>query len=162
MLKLVFLIFLSLFCFSSANAALNVDKIVLVKSQRLLTLLINDQVVKTYEVSLGFNPIGAKTQQGDGKTPEGLYKIDFKKKNSDFHLALRISYPNKSDLENAQNLGISPGGDIMIHGLSPKYAALGSLHLLLDWTNGCIAVTNPEIEEIFNLVRVGTPIQIFP
>lgn len=161
-MKFTFLLSLLLFGFSATSFAFTVDKVVIVKSQRLMTLMAKDQVVKRYEVSLGRNPVGPKIQQGDEKTPEGNYKIDFKKHNSSFHRALRISYPNPEDRARAKELGVDPGGDIMIHGLDPRYSHFGFLHLFMDWTNGCIAVTNSEIEEIFSLVSTGTDVVIFP
>ncbi len=161
-MKKVFFSFILLLLFSPLSFATPVDKIIIVKSQRLMTLISKEQVVRQFEVSLGKNPIGAKIQRGDEKTPEGRYKIDYKKPNSSFHRALRISYPNRADRARAKALGVDPGGDIMIHGLDPRYAGFGSLHLLVDWTNGCIAVTNPEIEEIYALVSEGTEVVIFP
>ena len=96
------------------------------------------------------------------KTPEGSYIIDSRNPHSQFHLALHISYPNDADRARARRLGVNPGGDIMIHGLPPQWAWLGAAHRKTDWTLGCIAVTNPEIEEIWALVRIGTPIEIKP
>ena len=132
------------------------DMIIIEKSERVLKILKEGKVIKTYSIALGFEPIGHKLNQGDGKTPEGLYYINKKLFNSDFHIALQISYPNKWDIRKAQIQNISPGGSIMIHGQSNKiYSTLD-----LDWTNGCIAVTNTEIEEISKCVRIQTPIYI--
>jgi murein L,D-transpeptidase YafK len=138
------------------------DRIVVVKSARTLTLLRQGQVLKTYKVALGQEPTGAKTQRGDNRTPEGEYTIDSRNPHSQFHLSLHVSYPNATDRTRAAKLGVNPGGDIMIHGLPPAYAYLGSLHRQTDWTLGCIAVTNAEIEEIWSLVRNGTKIEIKP
>jgi len=138
------------------------DRIVVVKSARTMTLLRSDQVLKTYKVALGTEPVGAKQRSGDHRTPEGEYVIDSKNSNSRFHLALHISYPNAADRGRAQKLGFDPGGAIMIHGLDPKFSWVGALHRRLDWTDGCVAVTNPEIEEIWSLVAVGTPVEIKP
>ena len=132
------------------------DMIIIEKSERVLKTLKEGKVIKTYSIALGFEPIGHKQNQGDGKTPEGLYYINKKLFNSDFHIALQISYPNKWDIRKAQILNISPGGSIMIHGQSNKINST----LDLDWTNGCIAVTNTEIEEISKFVRMQTPIYI--
>jgi murein L,D-transpeptidase YafK len=121
-----------------------------------------DKVLKTYRVALGGNPIGAKTRQGDHKTPEGLYRIDTKSSKSQYHLSLHVSYPSEKDKASAKDLGVSPGGDIMIHGLPEKFAYLGLLQSHYDWTDGCIAVSNAEIEEIWKLVPVGIPIEIHP
>jgi murein L,D-transpeptidase YafK len=138
------------------------DRIVIAKSQRTMTLLRNGAVLKTYKVALGHEPQGAKTRQGDNKTPEGLYTIDLRNPQSQFHLALRISYPNAADRERARKLGVDPGGAIMIHGLPASYAWMGSLHRQTDWTLGCVAVTNPEIEEIWSMVPLGTAVEIKP
>ena len=103
---------------------------------------------KTYKVALGTQPIGAKERQGDHKTPEGTYTIDSKIEKSQFHRALHISYPNAADRKRALKLGVSPGGDVEIHGLGAEYGWVGSAHRRVDWTDGCIAVTNEEIDEI--------------
>jgi murein L,D-transpeptidase YafK len=138
------------------------DRIVIVKSERTLTLMSGGQVLKTYKVALGGDPVGPKAKVGDKKTPEGVYAIDSKNAKSRFHLALHISYPNTADRERARKLGVSPGGGVEIHGLESKYAWVGSLHRQVNWTAGCIAVTNPEIDEIWPLVPVGTPVEIRP
>jgi murein L,D-transpeptidase YafK len=138
------------------------DHIVIIKSARTMTLMDHDKVLKTYRVALGSSPVGAKQKQGDGKTPEGDYVIDSKNTHSQYYLSLHISYPNAQDRNRARKLGVNPGGDIMIHGLPPAYAYLGSKHTQWDWTWGCIAVTDEEIEEIWNLVPVGTRVEIRP
>lgn len=140
----------------------NIDRIVVHKSIRTLQLYANNKLIKTYKIALGRNPIGHKQQEGDSKTPEGLYYITHHNPRSSYHLSLGISYPNKQDKENAQKHNVSAGGDIMIHGL-PNYAPFfGAFHSLKDWTQGCIAVTNSEIEEIYKAVSDGTPIEILP
>ena len=144
------------------STAAKADRVVIVKSTRTLTLLNHGQVLKTYQVALGGDPVGAKTKAGVQKTPEGVYVIDSKNSHSRFHLALHISYPNAADRERARKLGVSPGGDVEIHGLESKDAWVGSLHRQTNWTAGCIAVTNPEIDEIWPLVPVGTPVEIRP
>jgi murein L,D-transpeptidase YafK len=138
------------------------DHIVVDKSRHVLTLYSHDKLLRTYKVALGGNPVGAKEKQGDHKTPEGHYLIDAKNARSQFDLALHVSYPNAVDRARAAKAGVPPGGDIMIHGLPAKYAWVGALHRQTDWTDGCVAVTNAEIEEIFKLVPVGTPIDIEP
>lgn len=138
------------------------DRIVVYKAQRKMELLRDGKVIKTYKVALGSNPVGPKTRQGDHRTPEGVYRIDSKNAHSRFHLALHVSYPDAKDRERARKLGASPGGDIMIHGLPDRYAYLGLLQSKYDWTDGCIAVSNSEIEEIWKLVPVGTPVEIRP
>ena len=144
----------------SSTPTRKADRIVIVKSTRTMMLMSGDKVLKTYKVALGTEPVGAKERQGDHKTPEGEYMVDAKNPNSRFHPALHISYPNAADRERARKLGVNPGGDIEIHGLEPKYAWLGAAHRTMDWTDGCIAVTNPEIEEIWRLVDVGTRVEI--
>lgn len=133
------------------------------KSMRKL-ILFDDKmrVYKTYDIALGKQPEGRKEKEGDGKTPEGRYKITYKNPKSDFYLSLQVSYPNSYDLKNAKAKGVSPGSDIMIHGIGKSYGWVGSAHTLIDWTQGCIAVTNEEMEEIYSLVEVGTVIYIWP
>ncbi len=138
------------------------DKIIIHKARRRMMLMKDDRVICTYTISLGGNPEGHKVQEGDGRTPEGLYTIDWKNPQSKFHLSLRISYPNKNDSDHAKKLGVPPGGNIMIHGLTNGLGWIGKLHTLYDWTSGCIAVTNPEIEHLWNCVEIGTPVEIFP
>jgi murein L,D-transpeptidase YafK len=127
-----------------------------------MTLMKGPQVIRVYKVAIGRTPVGPKTRSGDHKTPEGDYFVDSRKSSSRFHLALHISYPNQSDLERAHRLGVNPGGDIEIHGLQNGLGWIGSLHRKVDWTDGCIAVTDPEIDEIWELVPTGTPVQIRP
>jgi murein L,D-transpeptidase YafK len=127
-----------------------------------MALMHRGQVLKTYKIALGTEPVGRKTRQGDHRTPEGVYVIDSKNAKSRFHMGLHVSYPNASDRARARALGVSPGGAIMIHGLPDAFARLGPLHRQADWTDGCIAVTNEEIEEIWQLVPLGTPIEILP
>ena len=138
------------------------DKIVIVKSTRTLNLLSGDKILKTYKVALGTVPVGPKRTEGDHRTPEGSYTIDAKNPQSQFHLSLHISYPSAADRQRAASLGTKPGGAIMIHGLAKPFAYLGPLHRQTDWTDGCIAVTNAEIEEIWKLVPVGTRVEIRP
>lgn len=139
-----------------------IDKIVVHKEKRQMQLLSKGKVIKEYRVSLGAHPIGAKVCQGDLKTPEGLYYIESRNQNSRFYKSLKISYPNKQDRQRAERNGVSLGGDIMIHGLGREFGFLGRLHLLRDWTLGCIAVTNEEIDEIYTLVPLKTAIEIYP
>ena len=136
--------------------------IVVEKQARRLDLIRDGRVLKTYDVALGSNPAGHKQQEGDRRTPEGSYAIDFKHPRSRFHLALRVSYPNTEDRTQAQQRGMPPGSDIMIHGLPNGLGLVGRFVLSRDWTDGCIAVTNSEMEEIWAMVDVGTPIQIKP
>jgi murein L,D-transpeptidase YafK len=164
------LLFLALFfcvnapaiCQTTSPSEKKADRIVIVKSTRTMTLMNSGKVLKTYKVALSAHSIGGKERVGDDKTPEGLYTVDWKNAQSKFHLALHVSYPNAADRERARKLGVNPGGEIEIHGIGAKYGYLGALHREVDWTAGCIAVTNEEIDEIWKLVAVGTPIEIRP
>jgi murein L,D-transpeptidase YafK len=138
------------------------DHVVVVKSAHTLTLYSRAQDLKSYKVALGRGPAGPKDHQGDHKTPEGEYILDEKNAHSRFHLALHVSYPNAADRLRAQKEGRDPGGAIMVHGVARGFGWLGSLQHEIDWTDGCIAVSNAEIEEIWRLVPVGTPIEIKP
>ena len=138
------------------------NAILVEKQARRLTLLRDGARLKTYAVSLGGDPIGHKQQEGDSRTPEGRYVIDFKNERSRFHLSMRVSYPNSDDRESARKRGVPAGSDIMIHGLPNGMGFIGRLALARDWTDGCIAVTNSEVEEIWSMVEVGTPIEIRP
>jgi murein L,D-transpeptidase YafK len=141
---------------------LKADKIVIYKKQRTMNLLNKGRILKAYRIALGGTPEGAKQREGDHKTPEGLYIIDSRNPKSRFHLALHISYPSAADRTRARRLGANPGGAIMIHGLGKEFGRIGSRHTLTDWTDGCIAVTNEEIEEIWRLVPLSTPVEILP
>ena len=138
------------------------DRVVVNKSERHLTLYLKNQPIRTYRVALGPHPVGQKQQEGDGRTPEGSYVLDYRNAKSAFHLSLHVSYPSPADSARARERSVSPGGLIMVHGLPNGLGLLGSLHLLRDWTNGCVAVTNSEIEEIWRVVPDGTPIVINP
>ena len=132
------------------------------KSARTLEVVRGGIVVRSYRVSLGPNPVGPKQREGDGRTPEGRYVLDYRNPSSAFHLALHVSYPSADDRRAAAAKGVSPGGLIMVHGIRNGIGFIGRLHRLLDWTNGCIALTNPEIDELARIVPVGTPILILP
>jgi tetratricopeptide (TPR) repeat protein len=138
------------------------DKILIEKNERRLTLISKDKVLKTYEIALGGNPNGPKERQGDNKTPEGTYVIDSRNRDSNYHLSLHISYPNEKDKKRAKQLDVSPGGDIMIHGIKNGFSWVGALHTGVDWTKGCIAVTDEEIKEIDRLAPNGTIVEIRP
>ncbi len=138
------------------------DQVVIEKGARTLSLYHQGHLLKTYKVALGTNAKDRKEREGDGRTPEGTYVIDSRKANSAFHRALHISYPNEQDRAHARQLGVSPGGEIMIHGLPNGMGFIGKAHLLRDWTQGCIAVTNDEIEEIWRVVPNGTRVEIKP
>jgi murein L,D-transpeptidase YafK len=176
LLSLKLLLFVLLvFCLAilglAATAHLNIDplpsdavadRVLLEKSARRLTLLRGGNVLKTYRVVLGRAPIGAKEYEGDQRTPEGVYSIDFHKPDSDYHLALHVSYPEQHDIDRAALQGLSAGSDIMIHGLPNGRGWVGRFHRRIDWTAGCVAVTNFEIEEIYRAVPDGTPIELRP
>jgi hypothetical protein len=138
------------------------DSIVVYKRERTLTLFYRGVPVRSYFVALGSKPVGDKERVGDQRTPEGLFHVNAHNPASKFHLALRISYPDDAHRARAAALGVDPGGDIMIHGLPKEYSIVGKDHRLNDWTNGCVALSNPEIEEIWYAVPDGTPVQIKP
>jgi murein L,D-transpeptidase YafK len=138
------------------------DSMVLDKSDRLLTLYNDGEQVRVYRVALGRNPVGDKVRRGDGRTPEGSYYISGRNPQSKYHKSLRISYPDAAHRARAKRRGVSPGGDIMIHGLPRAFASVGALHRQQDWTEGCVAVTNDEIEEIWRAIPNGAHIVIRP
>jgi murein L,D-transpeptidase YafK len=152
-------------CASPPSAErLAADRVVVRKSERKLVLMNRGKVIRRYRVALGDSPYGPKRREGDERTPEGTYVLDWRNPRSNFYKAIHVSYPNARDLELARAMGVDPGGMIMIHG-RPRYVR--SPRVLKeydgrDWTNGCIAVTNAEMDEIWALVRDGTPIQILP
>jgi murein L,D-transpeptidase YafK len=146
----------------SRPKAYSADSIVLDKSERRLTMFFRGRAVRAYDVALGRNPVGAKRRRGDGRTPEGHYYIEGRNPESKYHLSLRISYPAATDRALAARRGVSPGGDIMIHGLPTAFSSVGALHRQQDWTEGCVAVTNDEIEEIWRAVPDGAHMLIRP
>ncbi len=138
------------------------DKILIEKQARRLMLISKGEVLKTYKIALGGTPNGPKERQGDNKTPEGTYFIDARNKDSRYHLSLHVSYPNERDKKRARELGVSPGGNIMIHGIKNGFSWVGDSHTEVDWTKGCIAVTDEEIEEIEKAAPNGTIVEIRP
>ena len=142
-------------------AGLSADSLVVFKSKRIMLLYNSGIARKTYNISLGRNTLGHKEKEGDKKTPEGNYRIDFKNPQSSYHLSIRISYPDEQDKQNAEAKGVSPGGDIMIHGLPNNALMPEEYYTETDWTDGCIAVTNEEIEELWKSVEVNTPVNIY-
>jgi murein L,D-transpeptidase YafK len=171
----LFLLFFLVLCVAAlavgAFARLNVnplphdavaDRVVVEKSARRMTLLKNGNALKVYRVALGRAPIGAKECEGDQRTPEGIYSIDFHKPDSDYHLALHVSYPEQRDVDRAAAQGLSAGSDIMIHGLPNGTGALGASHRIIDWTAGCIALTDEEIEELYRVTPDNTTVEIKP
>jgi murein L,D-transpeptidase YafK len=139
-----------------------IDKILVLKAERKLLAYSEGRLLKSYTVALGKNPIGDKRYEGDNRTPEGIYKIYDKNPNSGWHKNLGISYPDATDRKQAKLLGRSPGGDIKIHGLKNGRGFIGKFHRWKDWTQGCIALTDEEVDELFEHVLVGTTIEIRP
>jgi murein L,D-transpeptidase YafK len=138
------------------------DAILILKKDHLMELLAGGKVIRTYKVALGQGGLAPKVRQGDARTPEGHYSIDAKYTATHYHKALHISYPDAEDRKRAAKLGVSPGGSILIHGLPNGQGYVGAAHRLYDWTLGCVAVTDEEIDEIWELVPVGTPVEIRP
>ncbi|MGV3461066.1 MAG: L,D-transpeptidase family protein [Flavobacterium sp.] len=139
-----------------------VDKLIVHKSKRKMMAYSDAKLVKTYNISLGFNPVGHKQQEGDGRTPEGTYVINDRNPNSGYHKNLSVSYPNDADKAVAKKRKVSPGGDIKIHGLPNNQPDFGKFHRMNDWTFGCIAVTNEEIDELYIAVKKNAVIEILP
>lgn len=138
------------------------DLLVVRKAARRLVVYAHGRVVRSYVVSLGRDPLGPKRRAGDHRTPEGWYVIDQHNPNSAFHRSLHVSYPSAADAARAAAAGYPPGGEVMIHGTRNGLGWIGRLHLAADWTDGCIAVSNPEMDELYRLVPDGTPIDIRP
>ena len=136
------------------------DKVLVFKGQRKLFLMRGDEVLKSYSISLGGNPVGPKVRQGDSKTPEGIYVLDRHNSKSQYHRSIHISYPSAEDVARAKKLGVPPGGDVFLHGQPHEFS--GTSQQLGDWTDGCIAVTNAEMDEIWRAVADGTSIEIRP
>ena len=136
------------------------DRVVVIKSQHTMTLYSHGTAIKTYKVALGRGGLAPKEKSGDNLTPEGTYILDAKKTNSRFHLAFHVSYPNNADKDRAKKLGVNPGGDVEVHGVQNGLGLLGSIQHDFDWTEGCIALSNSEIDEFARLVPIGTPIEI--
>jgi len=147
---------------ASASNALMADSIVVVKAAHTLTLFRAGQVVKTYRVALGRVPMGDKMRQGDHRTPEGLFHIDARNPGSHYYKALHISYPDAAHEARAERLGVPAGGDVMIHGLPDRFKSYGESQAETDWTEGCIALSDQQMDEIWRAVPVGTPILIKP
>ena len=144
------------------SAGTAIDRILVEKSARRLSIFANGHKLKTYRVALGRNPVGRKEQEGDMKTPEGIYTIDYRNPQSDYHLALHVSYPSDEDTARAAERGVNAGFDIMIHGIQNGGGWIGAFHRRRDWTAGCIALTDEEIEELWRVTPDGTTIDIRP
>jgi murein L,D-transpeptidase YafK len=138
------------------------DRVLVLKTEHRLLLLSGNHVIKSYPIALGRHPKGPKHWRGDGRTPEGTYVIDRRFSRTPYHLALHISYPSELDRARALSAGRRPGGDILIHGMPQRFGHTDPVRFFRDWTNGCIAVGNIAIEEIWDAVDDGTPVQIQP
>lgn len=147
---------------NSLPPGITIDRIVVEKSARRLSVFRERKLVKNYRIALGRNPVGAKREEGDMRTPEGIYKIDGRNPRSSFHLALHVSYPSDEDKKRAAGNGVSAGFDIMVHGIQNGRGWIGAFHRWKDWTAGCIAVTDEEIEELWRVTPDGTAIEIRP
>lgn len=139
-----------------------IDKVLVQKSIRTMSVYQKGVLLKQYTVSLGFNPIGHKQAEGDGRTPEGIYRLDWRNPKSAAYLSFHINYPNEKDKQVAQKLGVSPGGDIMVHGLYNSFKGIDPARIKADWTNGCVAVSNAEMDELWRAIPDGTLIEIQP
>ena len=137
-----------------------IDKILVTKSSHKMEVFFNSKLIKTYKIAFGRGGNDAKQFEGDKKTPEGIYTINSKNKDSGYHNNLGISYPNKFDIERCKKLNKPTGGDIKIHGLKNGFGFIGGMHRLFDWTLGCIAITNDEIDELSAHTPIGTVIEI--
>ena len=144
------------------SASKSVDKILVIKSARRLELISDGKVIRSYRISLGKQPKGPKLQEGDKRTPEGLYWVDWRKRSDKFNLAMHINYPNISDAAKARREGVNPGSMIMIHGTPDSEDNPEELFHTLDWTDGCIAMKNYEMREVWNMVKDGTVVEIRP
>ena len=138
------------------------DKVVIEKAARKLHLLQNGKAFRTFKIALGIRPVGDKKKEGDFKTPEGKYLLDSRNQNSDFFLSIRVSYPDEADRREASNRGVDPGGAIMIHGQPNEPTMSETYYRTQDWTNGCIAVSNSDMIDIWLMTGENTPIEIRP
>ncbi|MCL1068342.1 L,D-transpeptidase family protein [Shewanella olleyana] len=161
-------IFIAIFCSTLANASIDqlnsskVDLVVVNKSESSMSIFHQGQKIKTYQIAMGDAPQGHKLKEGDQRTPQGRYVLDYKKSDSAFYKSIHISYPNEEDRLRANALGVSPGGMIMIHGQNPNSSLTPEQAQQYNWTNGCIAVTNKEMDELWRVIEEGTPIEIWP
>lgn len=159
-----YIVFTLLFFLSTAPSVSSqkADKVLVVKSERRLYLINNGETFATYKVTFGGKPKGHKQAQGDQKTPEGHYVLGYKNANSSYYKSIHISYPNNKDRENAKRLGVSPGGDIMIHGQLNGWEWAAPIVQLFSWTDGCIALSNKDMDQVWSSIDPGTPIEIRP
>lgn len=147
---------------SGASGMGKVDLVVITKSESRMALLRDGKILKQYHIAMGDLPAGHKLKEGDQRTPQGRYTLDYKKSDSAYYKSIHISYPNEEDKLRAKALGIRPGGMIMIHGQNPKSSLPPQQAQQYNWTDGCIAITNAEMDEVWKIVDEGTPIEIWP
>ena len=162
MIKKIIILIILLPCLALAGDLLKADSVLVKKHEKRLYLMKNKKPFKIYRVAFGANSKGPKRIEGDERTPEGTYILDYKNSDSDFYKSIHISYPNDQDIKRAKDMDAVPGGDIMIHGQKNGSKNFSRIHRYVNWTDGCIAVTNAEMDEIWTLVDVGTPIKIEP
>ena len=159
----IFILFIVVLCYpGAAYSNEKAELVIVVKSEYRLYLIREGKLFASFPVVFGSNPKGHKQQQGDNRTPEGEYVLDYKNANSAYYKSIHISYPNKQDREDARKRGVSPGGDIMIHGQPNKWGKFSLVTQLFNWTNGCIALSDSDMDAVWNAVDPGTPIQIRP
>jgi murein L,D-transpeptidase YafK len=160
--KIIIAIAFTIITSCNAFAIEKADRVEVVKSTKTLSLFKGDNLIERYSVVFGGNPVGPKQQDGDKRTPEGVYVLDFKKADSAFHKAIHISYPNEHDVEYSRKRGVSPGGAIMVHGQKNGFGWASFLTQQFNWTNGCIALSNKNMESVWEAVDAGTLIEIKP
>lgn len=160
-MRLLLALLMSLTC-SLVWAQSKIDLVRVLKSERKLELVSGGKVLKEFKIALGSNPGGHKQQEGDGRTPEGIYTLDYKKSDSAYYKAIHVSYPNEVDTSSAKARGVSPGGQIMIHGQKNGLGWLSFISQRMDWTQGCVALSNDDMDMVWKLVDVGTKIEIRP
>lgn len=146
----------------SAVAIEKAESVLVVKKDRRLYLLREGEAYASFSATFGTNPKGHKQQEGDGRTPEGKYVLDYKNENSGYHLSIHVSYPDANDKAAAKKLGVSPGGNIMIHGQKAGWGWLGSFSRFVNWTDGCIALSDKDMSTVWEAIEPGTPIEIRP
>ena len=161
-IHVLLLIFFVLYYTNAAQSNEKADLVVVIKSEYKLYLIREGRLFASFPVVFGPNPKGHKQQQGDNRTPEGDYVLDYKNPNSKYYKSIHISYPNAEDRANARKRGVSPGGDIMIHGQPNGWGKFSLVTQLFNWTNGCIALSNSDMDAVWDAVDTGTPIQIRP
>lgn len=161
-MKIFTILFIIMTATTCLSGSYTITSVTVIKSKKKLHLLSGKNIFMSFNIALGATPQGHKKKEGDERTPEGQYILDYKNNNSSFYKSIHISYPNNIDIQNAITAGVSPGGNIMIHGQKNGFGKLAWATQKLNWTDGCIAVTNPDMDIIWENVTVGTPILILP